>query len=190
LEPPPGICEVSSFHSFVPLRHTFQLDQLHLTTRTEGTAFPGVPRVPHYFNHWDHMRSDSKRHLDRFGDFAQLTTECRRACPDMSFPTKIGHSRGWSVALSNTWSLRSTRLSISNGISIGSAVFAQLAADSPYISQWAAPSHSPPKRVLLTGESGTTRVHNPNSISISSVVFCTDHRVVSLYYSMGRPSPS
>jgi len=27
-----GICEVSSFHSFVPLCHTFQLDQLHLTT--------------------------------------------------------------------------------------------------------------------------------------------------------------
>jgi len=30
LECPPGICEVSSFHSFVPLCHTFQLDQLHL----------------------------------------------------------------------------------------------------------------------------------------------------------------
>ena len=32
LECPAGICEVSSFHSFVPLCHTFQLDQLHLTT--------------------------------------------------------------------------------------------------------------------------------------------------------------
>ena len=31
LECPPGICEVSSFHSLFPLCHTFQLDQLHLT---------------------------------------------------------------------------------------------------------------------------------------------------------------
>jgi len=32
LECPPGICEVSSFHSSILLFHTFQLDQLHLTT--------------------------------------------------------------------------------------------------------------------------------------------------------------
>jgi len=31
-ERPPHMCEVSSFHSFVPLCHMFQLDQLHLTT--------------------------------------------------------------------------------------------------------------------------------------------------------------
>jgi len=38
---------------------------------------------------------------------------------------------------SNTWFLGSTRLSIPNGISIGSAVFAQLTADSSYTLQWA-----------------------------------------------------
>jgi len=32
LECPPGICEVSSFHSYVPLCDTFQLNQHHLTT--------------------------------------------------------------------------------------------------------------------------------------------------------------
>ena len=35
LECPPGICEVSSFHSFVPLCHIFQLDPLHLTMHSD-----------------------------------------------------------------------------------------------------------------------------------------------------------
>jgi len=40
---------------------------------------------------------------------------------------------------SNTWFLGSTRLSIPNGISISSAVFAQFTAECLYTLQWAAP---------------------------------------------------
>ena len=70
-----------------------------------------------------------------------------------------------------------TRVYISNDISISSAVFAQLMAESPYTLQWAAPF---PRRPLCMGVPrtpsnacflGPTRVHNPNGISISSVVF-------------------
>jgi len=70
---------------------------------------------------------------------AQLTAECRRACPGM-FSPKIAHSNGGIWTPSNTWFLRSTRVSIPNGITIGSAVFAQLAAECPYILQRTAPS--------------------------------------------------
>jgi len=38
-----------------------------------------------------HRSPQPKRHLDRFGSaiFAQLTAECRRACPGMFFPLKF-----------------------------------------------------------------------------------------------------
>jgi len=66
----------------------------------------------------------------------------------------------------------------SNGISIGSAVFAQGTAECPYTLQRDAP---PPSKLLIPmGVSGPpsntwflvrTRVHNPNGISIGSAVF-------------------
>ena len=40
----------------------------------------------------DHPRPQPKQHLNRFIHFAQLTAECRRACPGMSFPIKIAPS--------------------------------------------------------------------------------------------------
>jgi len=65
-----------------------------------------------------------------------------------------------------------------NGITIGSAVFAQVTAQRHHTLQWAAPSRS--KLLLLMGGSGPrpniwflgpTRVLNPNGISIGSAYF-------------------
>ena len=57
--------------------------------------------------------------------FAQFTAQCRRACTAMSFPLKVAHSHGAIWAPSNTWLLDNTRTHNPNGISIGSAAFAQ-----------------------------------------------------------------
>jgi len=51
---------------------------------------------------------------------------------------------------SNTWFLGPTRVHIPNAILIGSAVFAQLTAQSPYILQWAA--IVPPQNCPFTWE--------------------------------------
>ena len=56
--------------------------------------------------------------------FAQLTAECRQACPGMSFPLKIVHSHGEIWTPSNTLFPGPTRVLYTSGISIGSAVFA------------------------------------------------------------------
>jgi len=55
------------------------------------------------------------------------------------FPLKITLAHGGYAPPSNTCFLRPTPLRIPNGISIGSAVFAQLTAASPYTLPWAAP---------------------------------------------------
>jgi len=89
---------------------------------------------------------------------------------------------------SNTWFLGSTQLSITNGISISSAVYAQLTAHSPYTLQWLPfPKNCPlpwgiwtPSNTLFLGP---TRGHNPNGISIGSAV----HDRASLYLTTGRP---
>jgi len=68
--------------------------------------------------------------------FAQITSEShytlKRTTP---FPLKIAHSHGRSEPPYNTWFLGPTWVLNPNGISIGSAVFAQLTAESPYILQ-------------------------------------------------------
>jgi len=65
-----------------------------------------------------------------------------------------------------------------NGLSIGSAVFAQMTADCPYTLQWNV--HSPLKIAPLHEGSGLpsntwflgpTQVLNPNGISIGAAVF-------------------
>jgi len=64
------------------------------------------------------------------------------------------------VTPSNTWFLGPTRVHFLNVISISSAVFAQLTADSPYTLQWAAPF--PPQNCPLLYDgtaSGPTQVH-------------------------------
>ena len=77
---------------------------------------------------------------------------------------------------SNMCFIGPTRVHIPNGISIGSAVFAQRMAEGSYILRWAGPC--PSKLPLCMGIwtpsntwfLGLTQVHNPNSISIGSAV--------------------
>jgi len=73
--------------------------------------------------------------------FAQLTAECRRACPGMSFPLIIAPSNR-DLGPSNTCFLGPTRVHNVDDILISSAVFAQLTAQHPYAAQWAALSPS------------------------------------------------
>jgi len=70
-----------------------------------------------------------------------------------------------------------TQVHIPNGISIGSAVFAQITAEGPYTFKLAAPPH---KIAFSHGEIwtpsnawflGPNRIHNPTGISIASAVF-------------------
>jgi len=83
----------------------------------------------------------------------------------------------WQIRL-NVCFLLPTEVHNSNGKSIGSAVYAQMAAECPYTLQWDAPSplKIAPFRVGIWTPSNTwfpgpTRVHNRNSISIGSAVF-------------------
>jgi len=74
--------------------------------------------------------------------------------------------------------LRPTGSQNLNGISIGSAVFAQMTAECPYTLQWDAPSplkiapfhggSGPPSNTWFLGP---TRVLNPNGILISATMF-------------------
>jgi len=73
--------------------------------------------------------------------FAQLTAVLS-GMPGHVLSQKIAPSLGTIWTPSNTWFLGPTRVQILNGISIGSAVFAHIVADSPYTLQWAAPSAS------------------------------------------------
>ena len=112
------------------------------------------------------------------------------ACPspqNCPFPWVI-----WTP--SNTWFLGSTRLSIPNSISIGSAIFAQLMAECRYTLQWAASfplkitsSHGGSGR-HLTRFLGPILAHNPNGIVIGSAVFA-QMTTVSLYFTMGHTFP-
>jgi len=57
----------------------------------------------------------------------------------LPFPLKIAPSHWECEPPSNTWFIGSIWAHNPNGISIGSAVFAQLTAECPYTLQWAAP---------------------------------------------------
>jgi len=79
--------------------------------------------------------------------------------------------------LSNTCFFGPTQVHTSDGIAIGSAIFAQLTAEGGYASQIAGPF--PSKLPLPIWESGSpsytwflgpTQVHNPNCISVGSAV--------------------
>jgi len=113
--------------------------------------------------HWHHLANtielmlpsahpcpQSERQVDWFSHSCTPHAECRRACRGMPFPLNCSFPCR-TCTPSNTWFLGSTQLSIPNGISLGSAVFAQLTAESPYTMQWATLS---PKLLLPTGRSG------------------------------------
>jgi len=81
----------------------------------------------------------------------------------------------------NTCFLGPSRVQIPNGISIGSAVFAQMTAECRYTLQQDAPS---PQNYQFpwgiwspsnTWFAGPTRVLNPKGIFIGSAVFCRAH---------------
>jgi len=116
--------------------------------------------------------------------------------------TKRPHHRcTWTVQLyspgggnvhsppSNTCLLGPTWVCITKDISIGLAVFTQLAADSPYTLTRASPSLSklPLRKGDLDPPSNTwfpeaTRVHNPNDISIgfAGLTILADHATLSV----------
>jgi len=122
--------------------------------------------------------------------------ESRRPCPDMSFPLKIAPSHEGSGQRSNTCFLVQTQ--IQNNISIGSAVFAHLTTDSPYILQWAplSPKIAPSHGVIWTPSNtrflGTSRVLNLNGISIGwailhgSLLWQTERRTERPRYLVGN----
>jgi len=94
------------------------------------------------------------------------------------FSPKLLLPMGVSGSPSNTWFSGLTRVLNPNGISINSAIFAQITTQYPYTLQWDAPS--PSKLPIPMGESGPpsntwfpgpTRVLNPNGILIGSAVF-------------------
>jgi len=119
-----------------------------------------------------------------------------------SFP-KIAPSHGGSGPPTVLLFLGPVRAGNPNGITIGSAVFAQMTAECPYTLQWAAP---PPSKLPIPMEASgppsntwfpaPTRVLNQNAISIGSAVFAgltsvtdrqTDHATRSV--TIGRNAP-
>jgi len=97
----------------------------------------------------------------------QTASRSVQPCLHSSRQSVVGHAfplhncpfpwRGGIWTLSNTWFLWSTRLSIQNGISIGSAVFAQITADSPDSFYWAP---FPKKLPLSTGNLNSHLIHS------------------------------
>jgi len=74
-----------------------------------------------------------------------------------ALPLRTAPSHGGPGPWSNLWFLGSTRLSIADGISIDSAVFAQLMANSPYSLHWGPIS---PKIATSHGGSGPHLTHD------------------------------
>ena len=113
--------------------------------------------------------------------FAQLTVECHRACPGMSFPLKIADSHAAIWTQSYTWFLEPISAHNPNSISIGSAVFAQLTAERPHTPQCVHLAARSPLKIALpmdrsrppsnTSYPGPIRAQNPNRIWISSAIF-------------------
>ena len=109
----------------------------------------------------------------------------------MPFPLKIAPLHGGSVPYL-MWFLGSTRRSTPNDILVGSAIFAQLPADSPYTLQWAPYFSKLPIPVgamephLIHEYLGPCcmQAHNPNSIFIGSVIFAQFPQSY-LYFTMG-----
>jgi len=132
---------------------------------------------------------------------AQFMAESPFTLQWTTFSPRIAPSRGGS-GLHLTRFLEPDRPHSPNGISIGSAVFAQMTAECPYTLQLDAPFPSS-KLPLPMGGSGTpsntwfpgpTQVINPNGISISSAILAgltsvTDRQTDRPRYSVGNNKP-
>jgi len=131
---------------------------------------------------WPESKSqNASRSVQPF--FAQLTTDRRRSCPGMPFSLKIATAHGQDLDPVVPWVHPS-----SNGISIGTAVFAQLIAECSYTLQWAAPSHENcpfPWGIWIPSNAwffGPIRAHKPNGISIGSAVLYSSPQSVPILY--------
>jgi len=103
--------------------------------------------------------------------------------------------RPWVICTpSNTWFLGLPDFSVPNGISIASAVFAQLTAEIPYTLQWAAlplqKLHLPMGIYTpsITGFLRPIQAHNLKGISISATVFA--HMTAECLYTLQWVAPS
>jgi len=78
-----------------------------------------------------------------------------------------------------------------NAITIGAAVFAQVTAECPYTLQWAAPfpQIAPSMEDLKPHLTHDSLSLQPKRHLARFSRFCTDDCRVSLYFTMGRPSP-
>jgi len=106
------------------------------------------------------------------------------------FPLIIAANQGGIWTPSNTWFLVPAWILNPNGISIGSAIFAQLTAEFPYSLQWVVPSAlSIGSSGLLSntyGSLGPTQVLNPTASRFvepflqGSIVWQTDQQTMLL----------
>jgi len=118
-------------------------------------------------------------------------------CEWLGQPPKTAPSRWGSCTPSNTWFLGPTRMFIKNGMSIGSAVFAQFTVVSHYFTMR---RYVSPKLPLPLGESGPpsntwhlrpTRVIIPNGISIgSAVLYGSQILCCTMHCQWGRKPPN
>jgi len=137
----------------------------------------------------------TKRHLDRFSRFC--TDHARVSsgiCRGMLFPLRLPIPMGRLDLMQYTvWFIEPTGAHNPNGISIGSAVFAQLTA---HCRRARLDMSFPLKIALRMGIwtpsnkcfLGFTRVYNLNAISSGSAVFAHHDRAC-LYFTTGSPSP-
>jgi len=114
---------------------------------------------------WAHTSPNPKWHRDWFSRFYTahgrelLYFTTGRPFPPLKLP-----GCPWSGPPSNTWFLGPTRLLNPNGMSIGSAISAQLTTECPYTLQWATlpPSKLPLPMGILT-QSNTWFLGPPKS---------------------------
>ena len=125
-----------------------------------------------------HPGPNPKRHLDWFSSFCTARST-KSLYFTMGHPSslEIAASHGGIWTLCNTLFFGPIRTHNQNGISIGSAVFAQLTADCPVVySGLLLPPHNCPfpwgdLDPSNTWFRGPIRVLNPNGISVCSAIF-------------------
>ena len=134
-----------------------------------------------------HPSPQSKRHIDRFS--RSSTAHCRKYLhlKWVLLSPKIAAYDGDSWTPSNTRFTAPTRVFNPNGISIGSAIFAQTTTECLYTLQWDAP---PPLKIAFshvafgppsnTWFPGPTRVLNSKGIVFAGLASVTD-RLTDVY---------
>jgi len=127
--------------------------------------------------------------------FAQLTAECRRACPGISFFLKLRCRMERSGPTPGpTWFPGPTRVQIPNCISIGSAVLTQLAAENHYKPTSQRVASFPLKLPLSTHIQYMIPSAHPNAQLKPHLDwfrrFSTADGRAPLYFRMGHPFPS